>query len=92
MVSSRDLQHDRFYAKKSEISHRIAYATRRMSYIYCILIYTRCRMAWVYYHILCRGMSHIVAYYLENQQAGRLDFLRNNLAKEIQKLRILHVF
>ncbi len=32
----RYLQHERFYAKSCDMSQRVVYATRRMSYIYCM--------------------------------------------------------
>ena len=37
--NNRHLQHDRISTKKCDMSHGVAYATRRMSYIYCIPLY-----------------------------------------------------
>ena len=44
----RHLHHDRFSAKNCNMSHRVAYTTCRISYIYCIRVNTRCHMSWVY--------------------------------------------
>ena len=48
LVIIRDLQHDRLAAKNNEISHRVAYTTRHIPYIYCIRLNTKCHMSWVY--------------------------------------------
>jgi hypothetical protein len=47
-LSGRDLQHDRFSAKNNNMSHRIAYATRRISYIHCMRLTVKCRISWLY--------------------------------------------
>ena len=46
----RHLQHNRFSEKNNDMSHRVAYTTCRISYIYCIRLNTKCRISWVYYH------------------------------------------
>ena len=62
LVFFRDLQHGRLAAKNNDMSHRVAYATRRLSYTYCIRLDTKCRISWVYCHVFGRGESHNVAY------------------------------
>ena len=59
---SRHLQHDRFSAKNNDKSHRVVYATCRISYSYCIRLYTKCRISWVYSQISGRGRSDSIAY------------------------------
>ncbi len=48
----RHLQHGHFSAKNNDMSHKIAYTTHHISYIYCIRLDTKFHISWVYCHVI----------------------------------------
>ena len=76
-LNCRHLQHDRFSAKNNNMSHRIAYATRRMSYINCIRLDTRYRISWIYCHRFDSWMVPCCISYLPIKLSNKINFFNS---------------